>query len=276
MGLEDNVNEILRMTLKLKESIDRFGSSNLTEEFQASAHELQRQMLVITSILEDSKIDTSLQNSIKNLPTMISNLTEALNAIQRTFEKTTEETRNDLKFIKVSYVEDVVVSMRNLSNEITEIVKEAASTTKGQYEATVNNFVSILEQVKRIEDSLNALIQNQTDQLATVADLRDRVNAIIQVELASLRDRIAIYLEASVNELKTSVTERLVSQETAIKQLTLKTDQLINRVANLPEAMKQEMNAVIESEIKSELSETRKEVKKMTALIINAMKASEK
>ena len=275
MGLEDNVNQILRLTAQLKESMDRMGSSSFTDEFQATSHELQRQLLVITSLLEDSKIDTTLQTSIKNLPNMISNLTEALNAIQRTFEKTTEETRNDLKFIKVSYVEDVVVSMRNLSNEITDIVKESSSTTKGQYEATVNNFVSILEQVKRIEDSLNALIQNQTDQLATVAELRDRVNAIIQVELASLRDRIAIYLEASVNELKTSVTERVAAQDSTIKQLTLAVNQLTKSVNALPEVMKQEINTAVESKLVAELTGMRNDVKKMTAFIVKSQRSAD-
>ncbi|MFX0122801.1 MAG: hypothetical protein ACFFAE_04130, partial [Candidatus Hodarchaeota archaeon] len=191
-----------------------------------------------------------------------------------TFEKTSEETKNDLKFIKVSYVEDVVGNMRTLSNKITEEVSDYNTRTTALYEATVNHFGEIVEKLNNIESSLNALVENQADQLATVADLRDRVSAIIQVELASLRDRIAIYLETTINELKTSVTERLAVQDGTLQNLTRVTERLTQNIAALPEVVKQQIDTAVETRVTEELASMKKEMKKMTALIIQATKRS--
>jgi hypothetical protein len=222
--------------------------------------------------LDTIKFEPELQTSIQQLPPLISSFEESLRAIQKTFEDTTEETRNDLKFIKVSYVEDVVVNMRNLSQDITDKVQNSVEKTSQLYQASVDNYLPIQEQLNNIENSLNALIENQTDQLATVAELRDRINAIIQVELASLRDRIVIYLEASVNELKTSVTEQLANQEGHLQRLTNATQQLDQTVAAIPEMIKQEINTAVESKIIHELNSMKKETKKMSAFVISEMK----
>ena len=108
--------------------------------------------------------------------------------------------------------------------------------------------------------------------MTTVAELRDRVTAIIQVELASLRDRIAIYLEASVNELKTSVTEQLANQEVSLQRLTSATQQLNQTVASLPEMIKQEINTAVEEKIIKEIKLMKKETKKLTATIIRSQR----
>ncbi len=281
MGLEDNINSILQIIREVQSTLQ--DPSLMGSELQTSIQNLSvlllgieekfdTQIRSITQTLDTIKFNPELQTSIQQLPNVISSFEESLRAIQKTFETTTEETRNDLKFIKVSYVEDVVVNMRNLSQEITGIVQNSVEKTNQLYEASVENFIPIQEHLNNIENSLNALIENQTDQLTTVAELRDRVNAIIQVELASLRDRIAIYLEASVNELKTSVTERLANQEGILQRLANANQQLNQTVAALPNMITQEIDKAIESKIIQELNLMKKETKKMSAFVISEMK----
>lgn len=278
MGLEDNINSILQIIREVQSSIQDPSSElktsiqNLSVLLLGIEEKFDVQTKSIGQTLDTIKFEPELQTSIQQLPSVISSFEKSLRAIQKTFENTTEETRNDLKFIKVSYVEDVVVNMRNLSQEITDIVQNSVAQTNQMYQASVENYIPIQEQLNSIENSLNALIDNQTDQLSTVAELRDRVNAIIQVELASLRDRIVIYLEASVNELKTSVAERLENQEGLLQRLTNATQQLNQTVAALPEMIKQEINTSIESKIIKELDSMKKETKKMSALVISEMK----
>ena len=294
MGLEENINHILQVIREMQLSLQQIKDpSKISSELQTSIQNLsvvllgienkfdissqntQNKIESIVQVIDSINLDPQLQTSIQELPRSITAFEESLRIVQNTFETTAEETRNDLKFIKVSYVEDVVVNMRNLSQQITEMVRSSAEKTNQLYESSVNNFLPILEQLNNIESSLNALIENQTDQLTTVAELRDRVNAIIQVELASLRDRIAIYLEASVNELKTSVTEQLANQEGSIQRLTSATQQLNQTVASLPEMIKQEINTAIEEKIKKELESMQKKIKNMTAFIVQSQRKPE-
>lgn len=294
MGLEENINLILQVIREMQLSLQQIKDPSkisselqtsiqnlsvvllsIEEKFDISSQNTQNKIESIVQVVDSINLDPQLQTSIQELPRSISSFEESLKIVQNTFETTAEETRNDLKFIKVSYVEDVVVNMRNLSQQITEMVRGSSDKTNQLYESSVNNFLPILEQLNNIENSLNALIENQTDQLTTVAELRDRVNAIIQVELASLRDRIAIYLEASVNELKTSVTEQLANQEGSLQRLTSATQQLNQTVASLPEMMKQEINSVVEEKIIQELNSMKKEMKKHTAFIIRSQRPSE-
>lgn len=287
MGLEEKVNTILQTLRDLQISLQYIKDpSETASELQTSIQNLNLMLLgveekfesnitntnnkidSISQILGSIKFDTGLQSSIQQLPPLISSFEESLRSIQTTFEKTTEETRNDLKFIKVSYVEDVVVNMRNLSHEITDMIRNSGEKTNNLFEASVASYTPIQEQLNNIETSLNTLIENQSDQLTTVAELRDSVNAIIQVELSSLRDRIAIYLEASVNELKTSVTERLASQDGSIQRLAATNQQLNQTVATLPELIKKEIDVAIESKIIQELASMKKEMKRMIAFIV--------
>lgn len=282
MGLEEDIRNIKQEVFEIRQALQLIKDpSQMVAEVQSSLQNLflgisnlENGLASIQQIFDASKISSELQDSIQNLPLVITNLEESIGSFQKTFETTAEETKNDLKFIKVSYVEDVVGSMRKLSDEISNIVNTSSEEIRGRFEASVNNFVVISDKLNDIESDLNALIENQTDQLATVAELRDRVNAIIQVELASLRDRIAIYLESSVNELKTSVTERLGTQDSTLQKLTKVTGQLTQNIAALPEVIKQQIDTAIETRVTAELASMKKEMKKMTALIIQATKRS--
>ncbi|UCG03041.1 MAG: hypothetical protein JSW11_03445 [Candidatus Heimdallarchaeota archaeon] len=296
MGIEDGIKNIQQMTLENKQSLNKiqdFVSTlqgiqdpsqsiqnlsmvllNFEEKLEQSNEKMRGEMNSILELVDSSRISTGLQSSIESLPQMILSLEESLGTILSTFEKTSEETKNDLKFIKVSYVEDVVGNMRNLSKEIIDKVNSSNDRTTALYEASVGHFGEIVEKLNNIESSLNALVENQADQLATVADLRDRVSAIIQVELASLRDRIAIYLETTINELKTSVTERLAVQDGTLQKLTKVTKQLTQNIAALPEVIKQQIDSAVETRVTAELASMKKEMKKMTALIIQATKRS--
>lgn len=291
MGLEENINAILQTLRELQISLQSVkDSSETASELQVSMQNLNLMLLGVeekfetyatntnnkidsmSQIIDSIKFDPRLQSSIQELPPLISSFEESLRSIQITFEKTTEETRKDLKFIKVSYVEDVVVNMRSLSQKITDMVRTSGEKTNQQFEASVNSFTPIQEQLNNIETCLNSLIENQADQLTTVAELRDRVNAIIQVELSSLRDRIAIYLEASVNELKTSVSERLASQNVNLQNLTATTQQLKQTIEILPELIKKEIDTAVEFKIIKELASMKKEMKKLTAVTIQSQR----
>ena len=252
MGIEDGIKSIQQMTLENKQSLNKIRDVvsslqgiedpsqsiknlsmvllNFEEKFEHNNEKMKAEMNSLLELVDSSRISTGLQSSIESLPQMISSLEASLGTILNTFEKTSEETKNDLKFIKVSYVEDVVGNMRTLSNKITEEVSDYNNRSTALYEATVGHFGEINEKLNIIDSSLNALVENQADQLATVADLRDRVSAIIQVELASLRDRIAIYLETTINELKTSVTDRLAIQEGTLQKLTKVTERLTQNI----------------------------------------------
>ncbi len=282
MGIEDGIKSIQQISLEIKQSINTV--KNSLQGFQDPSESIQKFSMVLLNFeekleqireqVESSRISSELQTSIENLPQMISSLEESLGTILNTFEKTSEETKNDLKFIKVSYVEDVVGNMRNLSKEINDKVNTSNDRITALYEASVGHFGEIVEKLNNVESSLNALVENQADQLATVADLRDRVSAIIQVELVSLRDRIAIYLETTVNELKTSVTERLAVQDGTLQKLTKVTERLTQNIAALPEVVKQQIDTAVETKVTAELASMKKEIKKMTALVIQATKRS--
>ncbi len=244
---------------------------NFEEKLDITNEKTKNELKSIYQLVDSSRISSGLQSSIDNLPNIISNLEGSLENVQKTFVSTSKTTKKDLDFIKVSYVE-VVGNIRNLSKEITDIVRSSNERTTNLYEVSVDHFAKIDEKLNSVESSLNTLIENQTDQLATLADLRDRVNAIIQVELASLRDRIAIYLETNVNELKTSVTERLAVQDGTLQELTQVTEQLTQNITALPELIKQQIDTAVETRVVAELGSMKKEMKKMTALIIASQK----
>ncbi|UCG89845.1 MAG: hypothetical protein JSU57_05130 [Candidatus Heimdallarchaeota archaeon] len=269
MGLEDDIKEILQLISEVKQAVK---DPSEVQYLLQLTNSIDEKLISIQQIVNASKISSELQVSIQNLPSVISKLEGSIGAFQKTFVTTAEETKNDLKFIKVSYVEDVVGSMRKLSNDISTMVDSSAEETKGRFEASINNFVVISDKLDNVVSNLNALIENQTDQLATVAELRDRVNAIIQVELASLRDRIAIYLESSVNELKTSVTERLAMQDGTLQRLVQAAEQLAKSISALPEVMSQQINTTVETRIIAELNTMQKEMRKMTAFIVRTQR----
>lgn len=296
MGIEDGIKNIQQIALGINQSLKEIQDGlrnlqgiqdpsqsiqnlsvvllNFEEKLELANEKMRGELQSVLELVDSSRISSGLQSSIEDLPQMIMSLEESLGSILSTFTQTSEETKNDLKFIKVSYVEDVVGNMRNLSKEIIEKVNSSNDRTTALYEASVGHFGEIVEKLNNIESRLNALVENQADQLATVADLRDRVSAIIQVELASLRDRIAIYLETTINELKTSVTERLAIQESTLQKLTKVTERLTLNITGLPEVIKQQIDAAVEKRITGELASMKKEMKKMTALIIQATKRS--
>jgi len=172
-------------------------------------------------------------------------------------------------------VEDVVGNMRNLSSQISDMVKTSTEKTKEEYEATQLLFTVINETLQQIESRLNSLLENQADQLATVGELRDRVNAIIQVELSSLRDRIVIYLEASVNELKTSVSERMAYQDESLKRLTTSIERMNQNISALPQVIQQEIDTAVQTKVNTQLEYMEKEMKKMTAFIVKSQRSKE-
>ncbi|MFX0050218.1 MAG: hypothetical protein ACFE8U_02900 [Candidatus Hermodarchaeota archaeon] len=260
-------------------------SKDMAEGIESSIADLSMQLTILQekfrtdleSVLQEAKetskaISPETLDAIARLPPVLINLEESFTTLSHKFETTTTQTKDDLKFIKVSYVEDVVGNIRNLSKEMMDTLINATERTKGLYEASVNSFTPISEGLNIIESNLMALVENQTDQLAAVAELRDRVNAIIQVELAALKDRITIYLESSVNELKTSVSEQLAIQNDTIRKLSETTQQLAQSIAALPSLINQEINTTVETRIVPEIDSMKKEMKKMTAFIIRTRK----
>ncbi|MFW9854103.1 MAG: hypothetical protein ACFFFG_03555 [Candidatus Thorarchaeota archaeon] len=251
MGIEAGIKSIEEMTVAIIDAI---------RQIQNTSH----QNLSIETI-----------QSVEQLPILLRTLQSSLDEFQNTFTGATEETKKDLKFIKVSYLEDVVGPIRKLAQEIEATVTGSTGQIKNLYEVSVSNFVPISDKLEIIEGRLNALIENQTDQLAAVADLRDRVHAIIQVELVALKDRITIYLEASVNELKTSVTERLAMQDESLNKLTNIITQLTQTIAALPDLLSQAINNAVEEKVVAELASMKNDVRKMTAFIIKTQRDKE-
>ena len=274
MGIEDMLRSIEQIT---KEMLGRFKEINSSFKIMiASVGDLKSSTERLSQEIQNTRISGSLQNSIQALPQIIQTLEQSITTFQKAFESLAVETREDLKFIKVSYVEDVVGNMRNLSKEISDMVKTSTERTKEQYEASITNFLMINDALQQIETRVNSLLENQADQLATVGELRDRVNAIIQVELAALRDRIVIYLEASVNELKTAVSERMGFQEESLLRLTASIEKMNHELSSLPQLIKQEINAAAQTEINAQLQDMEKEMRKMTAFIVKSQREKEK
>jgi septal ring factor EnvC (AmiA/AmiB activator) len=254
---------------ELEKSLHNFSVvvMDLESKFQENARTIVRQVQESYSGLNPQVI-----SSIAQLPPVLATLEESLSQLDKKFKNTQEEMKRDLDSIKASYVTDIVGRMGDLSKNITDMVRDSTENTKNQYETSITSFVSISEDLKGMESNLKALIENQTDQLATVAELRDRVNAIIQVELSSLRDRITIYLENSVNELKTSVTEQLVVQDGSIQRLTLTVEKLNQAVVQLPEVIKNEVNLAVDTKLISSINNMEKENKKMIAIILKTLR----
>ncbi|MHA1541763.1 MAG: hypothetical protein ACTSQH_02165 [Candidatus Hodarchaeales archaeon] len=254
---------------ELEKSLHNFSVvvMDLETKFQENARTIVRQVQESYSGLNPQVI-----NSIAQLPPVLATLEESLSQLSGSFKDTQKELKKDLDSIKASYVTDIVGRMGSLSKNITEMVATSTEKTKNQYETSITSFVSISEDLKGMESNLQTLIENQTDQLATIAELRDRVNAIIQVELSSLRDRITIYLENSVNELKTSVTERLMDQDGSIQRLTQTVEKLNQAVVQLPEVIKNEVNLAVDTKLISSINNMEKENRKMIAIILNTLR----
>ena len=254
---------------ELEKSLHNFSVvvMDLEAKFQENARAIVRQVQESYSGLNPEVI-----TSIAQLPPVLATLEESLSGLSVTFQNTEGEIKKDLDSIKASYVTEVVGRMGVLSRDLTEMVATSTEKSSNQYETSITSFVSISEDLKGMESNLKALIENQTDQLATLADLRDRVNVIIQVELASLRDRITIYLENSVNELKTSVTEKLMIQDGSLQQLTQAVEKLNKVVVTIPEVIKNEVNLAVDTKLISTIQNMEKENRKMIAIIMKALK----
>jgi len=297
-GVESSVNSLSTQLTTLQENFRadlatvlqeaRKSSQEVTAGVGDSLNDLSMQLTVLQekfridleSVLQEAKdtakgISPDTIDAIARLPPVLANLEETFSTLSKTLDVATKEMKDDLKFIKVSYVEDVVGVIRNLSQELSNTLTSTTERTEKKFEASVDSFTRIDEGLKNAVSSLNALIENQTDQLATIAELRDRVNAIIQVELATLKDRITIYLESSVNELKTSVNERMAMQDSNIRKLTETNQQLTQTLAALPQVLNQDINTAVETKIVSEIKAMKKEMKKMTAFIIKAQRSAE-
>jgi len=261
--------DISQIRTELEKSLHNFSVvvMDLETKFQENARVIVRQVQESYSGLNPEVI-----TSIAQLPPVLAALEESLSGLSVTFQNTEGEIKKDLDSIKASYVTEVVGRMGVLSRDLTEMVATSTEKSSNQYETSITSFVSISEDLKGMESNLKALIENQTDQLATVAELRDRVNAIIQVELASLRDRITIYLENSVNELKTSVTERLMVQDGSLQQLTQAVERLNQAVIKIPEVIKNEVNLVVDTKLVSTIENMEKENRRMIAIIMKALK----
>jgi flagellar motility protein MotE (MotC chaperone) len=254
---------------ELEKSLHNFSVvvMDLESKFQENARSIVRQVQESYSGLNPQVIA-----SIAQLPPVLVTLEESLGQLQTVFRNTQEDIKKDLDSIKASYVTDIVGRMGSLSKNITETVATSTEKTNNQYESSITSFVAISEDLKGMGSNLSALIENQTDQLATIGELRDRVNAIIQVELASLRDRITIYLENSVNELKTSVTERLGVQDGTLQRLTQAVEQLYKAVIQLPDVIKNEVNMAVDSKLIATIQNMEQENKKMSAIIIRTLR----
>ena len=285
MGIEQSINEIQNLSLQILQFIrESQDVSQIREELETSLKNFSLVVMELESKFQENAhtilrgmqesyggLNPEVLTAIGQLPPVLSNLEDALNELDAKFKRTEQEIKEDLRTIKVSYVEDVVGKLRVLSENITEMVQTSTEKTSSQYEASINSFVGISEDLKAMQSNLNALIENQSDQLATVAELRDRVSAIIQVELASLRDHININLESSVTELKTSVTERLMVQDGSIQKLTRAIEQLNKSIEQLPTIIKNEINLAVDTKLISTLQAQDKDMKKMTALIMKAL-----
>jgi hypothetical protein len=284
LGIEDSLKEIKNMcdsilaTIQqsqdisqihtlLQQSVNSFAevAQSIEVQFQENARN------IIRGVQESySGLNPEVLTSIGQLPPVLANLESSLTELGTTFQKTENDIKEDLRFIKVSYVEDVIGNMRNLSERIIEMVENSTERTSNQYEASINSFVSISEDLNQMQSNLNALIENQSDQLATVAEVRDRVSAIIQVELASLRDHININLENSVTELKTSVTERLVVQDGSIQRLTQAIEKLNQVMGQLPTTIKDEINLAMDTKITASIETMEKQSRKTAAITMQA------
>lgn len=285
MGIEQGINNILSLSQQIlqtmKESQDigqiRTALEKSLHNFSVVVVDLETKFqenaqTIIHGMRESyAGLNPDVLASIAQLPPVLDSLETSLTELGVTFKKTEQDIKEDLKTIKVSYVEDVVGRTRKLSESITEMVETSTERSSNQYEASISSFVSISEDLKAMQSNLNALIENQSDQLATVAELRDRVSAIIQVELASLRDHININLESSVTELKTSVTERLMVQDGSIQKLTQAIERLDQSIVQLPAIVKKEINLGVEEKIIPTIKKMDKDMKKLTALVMKAV-----
>jgi hypothetical protein len=286
LGIEESLKQILDMNVKIFQTLQQSQDvSQIRTELESSIQNFSDVALAIDAKFQESArtiirhvqesyegLNPELLASIAQLPPVLATLEASLSEIETTFKNTEVKIKEDLRSIRAAYVEDVLGRMNTLAESISESVSVSTEKTSNLYEASITQFVQISEDLKTMESHLNSLIENQTDQLATVAELRDRVSAIIQVELASLRDHININLENSVNELKTSVTERLMVQDGTIQRLSQAVEGLNQSVSNLPEVIKGEINLAVDTKLISTIEKMEKENKKTTALVVGLIR----
>jgi hypothetical protein len=286
LGIEESLKQILEINVKIFQMLQQSQDiSQIRTELESSIRNFSDVAIAIDGKFQESArtiirhvqesyegLNPELLASIAQLPPVLATLESTLNEIDTTFKSTQMQIEEDLNKIKAGYVDDVVGRMKDLSENLRSMVQTSTEDTSNRYAASIDSFISISEDLKTMESHLNSLIENQTDQLATVAELRDRVSAIIQVELASLRDHININLENSVNELKTAVTERLMVQDGTIQRLSQAVEGLNQSVSNIPEIIKGEINLAVDTKLISTIEKMEKENKKTTALVVGLIR----
>ncbi|MHA1976945.1 MAG: hypothetical protein ACW98I_08615 [Candidatus Hodarchaeales archaeon] len=286
MGIEESLKQLLEINLKIYQNLQQSQDiSQIRQELESSIRNFSDVALAIDAKFQENArtiirhvqesyegLNPEILASIAQLPPILATLESSLNEIETTFKATESKINEDLRSIRAAYVEDVLGKMNILAEHISESVRASTESTSNKYEMSIDSFVKITEDMKTMDSHLGSLIENQTDQLATVADLRDRVSAIIQVELVSLRDHININLENSVNELKTSVTERLMVQDGSIQRLSQAIEALNQSVTQLPGVIKNEINIAVDEKLISTITAMEKESKRLTALVVNAIR----
>lgn len=200
-------------------------------------------------------------------------LQQQIDHLSEVLTKTAAETHHSLSLIKASYVEDVLGKLQSLTQEFKTMITSSTERSQSQFETSVTNFVVITEKIEKYEKDLKILVEGQTDLLVTLADLRDGVNTIIQVELTALRERVAIYLETTVNELKTSVGEHMSNFQGAIHTLSDKNDQATQSIDEFPNLVESKLSAITQSQITGELVSLRNDIRLMTAKVINEVRS---
>jgi hypothetical protein len=286
LGIEESLKQLLEINLKIYQNLQQSQDiSQIRQELESSIRNFSDVALAIDAKFQENArtiirhvqesyegLNPEILASIAQLPPILATLESSLNEIETTFKATESKINEDLRSIRAAYVEDVLGKMNILAEHISESVRASTESTSNKYEMSIDSFVKITEDMKTMDSHLGSLIENQTDQLATVADLRDRVSAIIQVELVSLRDHININLENSVNELKTSVTERLMVQDGSIQRLSQAIEALNQSVTQLPGVIKNEINIAVDEKLISTITAMEKESKRLTALVVNAIR----
>jgi len=178
-------------------------------------------------------------------------------------EDVLKEIKKDLQSIKLIYLDNVITSLKSISENIDEQLNESMVRIKDFFETNTNFFIQLNEGNDNILSKIDILSENQADQLETIAQTRDTLESIVKIDLNSLKTDFNIFR----NEFLSSHI-----------QLGEKINDVTTQVKNIEKAIQNEQEkhfqllSVLAEKMEKQGENTLTEVKKIAAYVLKKKK----
>jgi hypothetical protein len=180
------------------------------------------------------------------------------------------EIKDSLDGLKLGYIDTVLKKLETMSETINSELTVNTEKIQNFFEASTNSVIELSENYEIINQSISSLSSNQSDQLETLASVRDTLTGIVQVELKALKDQVTMFLEQSVNEIKMLNVET----KNEITNLLGKMHQLEVHFVQFNKNQ-QELKKSIEEVLTKKLHTSEQAIQRKIAMILNELRRIE-